>query len=88
MKILSIQKLNNKTILNDLQFKQIWFTDISLSAFHKNWLFPDKNLLKSTVVRKNENKVHKAQKPCAQHIVLINISFSLIITLKRHIKVL
>lgn len=36
MKILSIQKLNNKTILNDLQFKQIWFTDISLSAFHKN----------------------------------------------------
>lgn len=53
-----------------------WLTDISLSAcFHKNYFQLGKKIYRITV-RRNENKVHKAiHKPCAQYILLINISF-------------
>lgn len=75
METLIIQKLNSKPFKmtnNSNRFGLLIF------LYHVVFIRTDHFQIKSTYrikVRKNENKVHKAQKPCVQHIVLINISF-------------
>lgn len=75
MKTLIIQKSNSKPFKmtnNSNRFSLLIF------LYQAVFITTDYFQIKSTYrikVRKNENKVHKAHKPCVQHIVLINISF-------------